>query len=48
MCKLDTNMIFTPKGYYEIAGRGIEYIWGITKILFRKKNAALNNEKWVK
>ena len=36
-----------PKGHYEITGRGVEYVWGIDKMLFRKENAALNDDKRV-
>ena len=47
MRKLDVDTIFIPKGHCEIAGRGVEYIWSIAKILFQKENTALNNKKWV-
>ena len=30
--------LFSPKGYPEIAGVGIEYNWGVSKIFFRKEN----------
>ena len=30
--------LFSPKGYPEIAGVGIEYDWGVSKKNFRKEN----------
>ena len=47
MRKLDVAVDFTPKGHCEITGRGIEHIWGVTRIKFRKESAALNNDKRV-
>lgn len=36
---------FTPKGHCEIAGRGIECLWVVSKTFFRKENATLDNHK---
>ena len=41
--KLDTAVVFALKGHCEIAGRSIEYAWGVAKILLRKQNASLSN-----
>jgi hypothetical protein len=30
----------TPKAHRELAGRGIEYAWGYSKLIFRKDNDA--------
>lgn len=45
MDKLDVFIRFTPKAHCEIAGKGIEYIWGISKIDFRQLNAKLTSEQ---
>ena len=45
--ELDTDIILTRKDHCKIAGRGAEYILGIAKIMFRKENTTLNNEKRV-
>jgi len=44
MDTLGIRVVFTPKGHCEIAGRGIEYLWGISKVLFRKGNSKLSND----
>ena len=45
--QLGGRVVFTPKSHCEIAGRGIEYIFGVSKIFFRERNAMLDNEKRV-
>merc|ERR1712204_79256 len=45
MTKLNVNVVFTPKAHCELAGRGIEYVWGIAKVDFRMKNAELSAEE---
>ena len=47
MIKLSAEVVFTPKVYCELAGRGIEYLWRVSKILFRRENAYLDNDKIV-
>ena len=47
MRELDTQIIFTPKAHCKIADRGIEYVWGVAKMIFRKENATLDNDKRV-
>ena len=47
MQKLDVDVIFTPKAHCEMAGRGIEYIWGIGKVDFRKQNSKLTTQQRV-
>ena len=42
MC--DVEIVFTPKAYCELAGRGINYLWGISKMLFCQENASLQND----
>lgn len=44
MEKIGAGAVFTPKGHCEIAGCGVEYVWGAAKILFRKQNASLSND----
>jgi len=44
---LGVEVSFTPKAYCEIAGRGVEYLFGMSKLLFRKENVLLDNNKWV-
>ena len=36
---------FAPKGHCEIVGSGIDHVWVISKVHFRKENAALTNEQ---
>ena len=47
MNNVDAEIIFTPKVHCEIAGRGTEHLWGASKVLFRRKNADLDNDKRV-
>ena len=47
MKELDADAFFTPKGHCELAGRGIEHLWGVAKMTFRKENATLGNDKRV-
>ena len=47
MKELDVDVVFTPKGHCEFAGRGIEHLWGVAKMTFRKENATLDNDKRV-
>ena len=47
MNKRNIEILFTLKAHCEIAGRGIEYIWGIAKVSFRKDNAKLQTSKRV-
>ena len=42
MDKLNVEIVFTPKAHCELAGRGIEYIWGVSKTSFRRENATLS------
>ena len=41
----DVAIAFTPKGHCELDGRGIEYLWGVSKLLFRKENSTLSNDE---
>ena len=45
---LNVEVDFAPKGHCEIAGRGVERVWGVSELLFRKHNANLDNEDRVK
>ena len=45
MNSIGVEVVFTPKGHCKIAGRDIEYIWGISKVIFRKQNALLTTEQ---
>ena len=47
MMKLSVEVRFTHKAHCALAGRGVEYLWGVSKILFRKENACLDNDKRV-
>ena len=47
MKELDVEIVFTPKAHCKIAGRGIEYVWRVAKMMFRKENATLDNDKRV-
>lgn len=44
MDALGIRVVFTPKCYCEIAGRGIEYLWDASKVLFRKGNSKLSDD----
>ena len=33
---LKAHLLFTPKCHHEIAGRGVEYAWGYSKLRFRR------------
>ena len=41
------GVIFTPKAHCELAGRGIEYLWGASKIRFCAENSKLTNDERV-
>jgi len=45
MDTLGIRVVFTPKGHCEIAGRGIEYLWGISKVLLDNIPLTLLNLK---
>ena len=47
MAKLGARVVFTPKAHCELAGRGVEYIFGCSKVFFRQANAKLDNDKRV-
>ena len=47
MKSLGVEVLFVPKGYYKIAGRGIEHVWSASKIIFRKESATLRNDSIV-
>ena len=47
MKELDAGAVFTPKGHCELADRGLECSWGVTKMMFRKENATLDDDKKV-
>ena len=47
MAKLGARCVFTPKAHCELAGRGVEYIFGCSKVYFRQENAKLDNDKRV-
>ena len=34
--KLRVTIVFTPKAHCELAGRGIEYCWGLAKLAFHR------------
>ena len=42
---LGVQVVITPKAHPEIAGQGIEYSWGYSKLRFRKDNTAAAGEK---
>ena len=42
MGKLNVGIVFAPKAHCKLAGWGIEYVWGIAKVGFRKDNASLD------
>ena len=42
------DVVFAPKACCKIAGRSVEHAWSVSKLLFRKENAALNNEQRTK
>ena len=44
---LGVEVSFTRKGHYEIARCSVEYLLGMSKLLFRKKSATLDNDKGV-
>jgi hypothetical protein len=39
--ELGCTVIMTPKAHPELAGRGIEYAWGYSKLVFRRDNDAI-------
>ena len=41
---ISLEVAFVPKAYYDLAGCSIEFVWGDSKALSRKENAALSNE----
>ena len=45
--KLSVEVIFIHKAHCEVAGRGIDCLWGVSKILFYKENTCLDNDKRV-
>ena len=45
MKQLEVEIVFTPKTYCEIAGRGIEHEWGVAKMMFYKENSTQDNDK---
>ena len=47
MMKFSIEVVFNPKAQCELGGRGIEYLWGVLKILFRRENTCLDNNKRV-
>ena len=47
MKEYGVDIMFTPKAHYELAGRGIEYLWGVSKIRFRSENSKLTNDERV-
>ena len=47
MNQLDVEVKFLPKGHYEIARRGVECLWGVSRVMFRKENAKLDTDKRV-
>ena len=47
MKSLGVEVVSAPKGHCEITGRGIECVWGASKIIVRKENAALRNDSRV-
>lgn len=46
--ELGVEVRMTPKAHPELAGRGIEYIWGYAKLVFRKENTSCDKEKTTK
>jgi len=47
IAKLGISIVLRPKAYCEISGRGVDNIWGVSKIDFRKENAKLSTQKQV-
>ena len=47
MMKLSAEVAFTPAVHCELVDRGIEYLWRDSKILFRRENIYLENDKRV-
>ena len=45
---IGVEVVFTPKAHCELAGRGVEHAWGVSKVLFRKANATLSTEQRTK
>ena len=45
MKELDADAVFIPKGHCELAGRRIKCLWGVAKMMLRKENATLDNDK---
>ena len=41
MNSIGVDVVFTPKAHCEIAGRGIEHVWGASKLKFRRENDSL-------
>ena len=39
-CSYSSSILFTPKFHCELAGEGIEYSWGLSKRIYRKKPIA--------
>lgn len=44
---LDIKVNFAPKGCYKITEKSIKYSWGVLRILLRKDNTNLDNNKRV-
>ena len=48
MNSIGIDVVFAPKSHYETSGCDVEHGWDVSKLLFRKGNAALNNEQRAK
>ena len=48
MNSIGVDVVFAPKAHCKISGLGAEHVWDVSKLLFRKENAALNNEQRTK